>query len=186
LTKAIAEEHVLAAAQAGLDAVIVRPRFIWGLDDTTLLPRLLAAMRAGQWMWLGGGAQLTSTCHVANCVEGLILAAERGKRGEIYFLTDGQPVEVRAFMTALVATQGVTPSDKTISFGAAYALGTVVEGLWSVLRLFGVTKEPPLTRTAVLLMGQEMTVDDAKARRELGYQAKMSQEAGLLEMRASP
>ena len=38
---------------------------------------------------------------------------------------------------------------------------------------------PPVTRTAVLLIGQEVTVDDAKARRELGYRPVTEREAGL-------
>ncbi len=41
-----------------------------------------------------------------------------------------------------------------------------------------------MTRTALALMGTEVTVDDRKARRELGYVGKMSREAGLAEMRA--
>jgi hypothetical protein len=45
-------------------------------------------------------------------------------------------------------------------------------------------KHPPITRTALALLGHEVTVDDGKARRELGYAAKMTREAGLAEMRA--
>ena len=59
--------------------------------------------------------------------------------------------------------------------------------LWERGRFQSVTNrgEPPLSRTAVLLIGQEVTVDDRKARRELGYRAEMSVEAGLAEMRAA-
>ena len=146
------------------------------------MPRLLEAMKRGRWAWLGGGAQLTSTCHVANACEGLMLAAEKGKPGEIYFVTDGEPARVKDFMTAMVATQGVTPQDRKLPFGLAYALATVVDGVWGLFRLRG---EPPLSRTAVLLIGQEVTVDDRKARRELGYRAEMSVEAGLAEMQAA-
>jgi nucleoside-diphosphate-sugar epimerase len=183
LTKALAEREVAAAVARGLDAVILRPRFIWGKDDTTLLPRLEKAMRGGRWAWIGGGEQLTSTCHVANCCEGLILAAERGRKGEIYFVTDGEPISVRAMITALVATRGLTPPDKTIGFRTAWVAGAVAEGVWSVLNLFGSRSEPPITRTTALLMGQEVTVDDGKARRELGYRGEMSRAAGLSEMR---
>jgi nucleoside-diphosphate-sugar epimerase len=185
LTKALAERTVLDAVKAGQDAVIVRPRFVWGKGDTTLLPRLLAAMRAGRWAWLGGGDQLTSTCHVDNACEGLILAAERGEPGAIYFVTDGEPARVKDFITALVATQGVVPQDRRLGFRTAYALATVVDAVWGAARAFGVRSEPPLSRTAVLLMGQEVTVDDSRARRELGYQGRVTREAGLDEMTRS-
>jgi hypothetical protein len=58
----LAEDRVLAAT--GVEAVIVRPRFVWGKDDTTLLPRIVAAAREGRCAWIGGGRFLTSTCMV--------------------------------------------------------------------------------------------------------------------------
>jgi len=43
-------------------------------------------------------------------------------------------------------------------------------------------KKPPLTRTAFALMAHEVTVDDSKARRELGYVGKKKLAEGLAEM----
>lgn len=44
-------------------------------------------------------------------------------------------------------------------------------------------KEPPVTRTAIALIGQEVTLVDAKARRELGYTSHVSRAPGVAEMR---
>jgi len=44
---------------------------------------------------------------------------------------------------------------------------------------------PPITKTAIAVIGHEVTVDDSKARRELGYVGKVTREAGLAEMRAT-
>jgi hypothetical protein len=44
-------------------------------------------------------------------------------------------------------------------------------------------KEPPVSKTAIALVGGEVTVVDAKARKELGYVGTMSREAGLAEMK---
>lgn len=179
-TKGIAEERVLAANSSGLATVIVRPRFIWGRGDTTLLPVIIESVRRGKWRWIGGGHFPTSTCHVTNVCEGLILAAERGRGGEIYFLTDGAPVEFRAFVTELLRTQGVEPASGTIPRRAARVLAWGGELAWRTLRLGGA---PPLTRMTLSLVGQEVTVNDAKARRELGYTSAVSREAGLSAMR---
>ncbi len=54
-TKAQAEREALAASQARLDVVVVRPRFIWGRDDTTALPQLLKAVDSGKFAWIDGG-----------------------------------------------------------------------------------------------------------------------------------
>jgi nucleoside-diphosphate-sugar epimerase len=170
ITKGQAERIVLAARD--IETVIVRPRFVWGRGDTNLLPEFVDAVKAGKFVWIGGGHYLTSTTHVDNCVEGLLLAAERGKPGEIYFVTDGAPSEFRTFITRLLASAGVTAPDKSIPHWLAHAV--VVATMWM--------KRPPLTRTAFSLMAHEVTVDDSKARRELGYAGKKSLDEGFAEM----
>ncbi len=179
LTKGQAEERVLAANAPGFTTVIVRPRLIWGPGDTSLLAKIVLAVKDGRFMWIGGGHYLTSTCHVANVAEGAILAAERGRPGGIYFLTDGPPIESRAFLTALLATQGVDPGSRSAPRPLVGLIAAAGEFLWRALRLKGT---PPMTRTALLLIGEEVTVNDALARRELGYREVISREQGLREM----
>jgi nucleoside-diphosphate-sugar epimerase len=179
LTKGLAEERVLAANSPELETVIVRPRFIWGNDDTVLLPRFARAAESGRFMWFGDGRQLTSTCHVDNACQGLILAAERGRAGQIYFVTDGEPVEFRSFITAMLRTQGVEPGDRRMPRRLAWWLATAGEWTW---RLFNFEGAPLLTRSAVALIGVEVTVSDAKARRELEYEPLISREEGLRAM----
>ena len=169
LTKGLAEQAAVAAG-----AVVVRPRFIWGRGDTSVLPEIVAQVRAGKFAWIGGGHYLTSTCHVDNVVEGMLLAAERGRPGQIYFLTDGAPVDFRDFMTKLLATQGVDAGTRSLPRWLVRA--TVALTSWM--------KRPPITRTAFALIAHEVTVDDSKARRELGYTGGKSIEAGLAEMRS--
>jgi nucleoside-diphosphate-sugar epimerase len=101
-TKAEAEKRVLSVSSADFTTVVVRPRFIWGKGDTSLLPEIIDAVKAKRFAWFSGGRYLTSTCHVANCVEGMLLAAEKGRGGEAYFLTDGEPVVFRDFITELL------------------------------------------------------------------------------------
>lgn len=176
LAKGLAERAVLAAnGSDGLETVVVRPRFIWGKGDTTLLPELVDAVKSGKFAWIGGGRYLTSTAHVDNVVEGMLLAAEKGTPGEIYFLTDGEPVEFRDFITKLLATQGVDAGSRSIPRWLART--TVALTSWM--------KRPPLTKTAFALMAHEVTVDDSKARRELGYAGKKSIAEGLAEMTAT-
>jgi nucleoside-diphosphate-sugar epimerase len=178
-SKGLAEERVLAANSPDLTTVIVRPRLIWGAGDTTVLPPILQAVRAGAFVWFDGGHYLTSTCHVANVCEGVLLAAERGQGSAIYFLTDGPPIEFRSFLTALLRTQGVTPGTRSIPAWLARALAGGAEGMW---RLLHVRRALPLTRFRVRIIGEVVTVNDAKARRELGYRATVSREEGLRAM----
>jgi len=178
-TKARAEEVVLAANGEGFETVVLRPRLVWGTGDTTLLPELLAAVEAGRFAWIGGGRHLTSTTHVENVAEGLVLAAERGRPGEVYFVTDGDPVVFREFMSQLIAAQGIEPPERAVPAPVARLAAAASELAWRILPLKG---EPPLTRLAYWLSAQECTIDIAKARRELGYEPQMPRERGLREI----
>ena len=178
-SKAASEARVLAANGAGLETVVVRPRLIWGHGDTSLLPQLIGAVRDRRFRWIGGGRHLTSTCHVRNAVEGLLLAAEHGRAGEVYFVTDGAPVEFRDFLTRLLATQGVAMEAGSVPRGLATAIAILSEALWRRLPLRGA---PPLTRMVVQLFGREVTIDDRKARTELGYRGRVGIDEGLAEM----
>ena len=179
-TKAQAELAVRQASREGFETVVVRPRFVWGEGDTTLLPEMVATVEAGKWAWVGGGRNVTDTAHVDNVVEGLVLGAARGNPGEAYFVTDGEPVVFREFITALLATQGVEPPDRNLPARAAAPLASLCEALWK-LPLPG---EPPMTRFRSWLLTQECTIDISKAREELGYAPVVSQEQGLEAMRA--
>jgi nucleoside-diphosphate-sugar epimerase len=179
-TKNRAERLVVAANGARLRTVVVRPRFIWGNDDTSVLAALVGAVKAGRFMWMDGGRYPSSTCHVDNVCEGMLLAADKGRGGEAYFLTDGAPVELRGFVTQMLATRGVDPGGKSVPKWLVLPLARVSEWLWETFRLKG---EPPATRMAVHLFGEPVTVNDAKARRELGYRGRVSREAGLASLR---
>lgn len=175
-SKGRAEVIVLAAAAPGFATIIVRPRLVWGVGDTSVLPKFVAAVRAGRFRWIDHGKYPTSTCHVRNVCEGLLGAAERGRPGRVYFVTDGAPVEFREFLTALLRTQGVDPGTRSLPRAVAWPLAWATEHAWSVLRLGGA---PPIDRGALATVGQEVTVDDSRARRELGYVGAVSREAGL-------
>lgn len=179
-TKGASETLVRAANGPGLRTVVVRPRLIWGNDDSSVLTQLEHAVNAGRFMWIGDGRYPTSSCHVDNLCEGLLLAADKGRGGEVYFVTDGANVELREFVTAMLCTRGVDPGSRCVPHAVALALATVSEGLWDLL---GLRSAPPATRVAVRLFGEPVTVRDDKARRELGYVGKVSREQGLATLR---
>jgi nucleoside-diphosphate-sugar epimerase len=178
-TKAKAERLVRDANGDGLETVVVRPRFVWGRGDATLLPRIVEMVRSGRFRWVGGGRQLTATTHIDNTVEGLWLAATRGPAGGVYFVTDGEPVVFRDFMTAWVGTQGVEIPDKSVPPAVANAAARVAETLWRRLKRPG---NPPLTRFQVWVSSQECTIDISRAGRELDYRPVKSREDGLAEL----
>ncbi len=180
-TKARAEQLVLDASRDGFETVVVRPRFVWGRGDTTLLPTMVELVRSGRFAWIGGGRHCSSTTHVDNVVEGLILGATKGVPGSVYFVTDGEPVVFREFVTELLSTQEVQAPTRSIPAPVAHAMAVVGESAWRALPLPG---RPPLTRFAYWVSSQECTIRIEKARTELGYEPIRTIDDGLRELRA--
>lgn len=178
-SKAAAEQLVLAANGDGPETVALRPRLVWGRGDATVLPELVAAVRDGRFAWIDGGRHLTDTTHVDNVVHGLLLAAEHGRGGEAYFVTDGTPVPFREFVTDLLATQGVAAPTRTVPAALARPLTRLGERGWQLLRLRGA---PPLDYMTLWLASQECTIDTTKARTELGYLPRRGRAEGLAEL----
>jgi nucleoside-diphosphate-sugar epimerase len=181
-TKAKAEQAVRDANREGFETVVLRPRFVWGAGDTTLLPTMIEMIESGRFAWIGGGGNVTDTTHVENVVEGLLLAAEKGRAGEPYFVTDGTPVVMREFVTEMLSTQGVQAPDRTLPGWIAGPLAVGSEAAWRLLPLPG---RPPLNRFSSWIMTQECTIEISKARRELSYEPVVSKEEGMAELRAA-
>src|SRR3954453_17120342 len=146
-TKAKAEQAVRDANRdGGFETVVIRPRFVWGRGDPSILPSILQTIKGGQFRWSGGGRPRTSTTPVDNTVEGLVLGATKGSPGGVYFVTDGDPVVFRDFVTDLGGTQGVEPPNGELPAPGARAVAATAEAAWRALQL---GSRPPITRFAV-------------------------------------
>lgn len=86
-TKKLAEDKVLEASKRGLDAVIINPSTVYGQGDITLNSGfLIKSIYNGRLKIAPPGG--TSVVSVDDVVEGIILAAEKGKKGERYILSN--------------------------------------------------------------------------------------------------
>lgn len=176
-TKNEAEKVALKANSGSLEVVVVRPRFIWGKDDSVVLPELIKAVQGGYLKWVDGGSYLVSTCHVDNVVEGILLAATVGKPGEAYFLTDGKPVKFKEFVGPMLSAVGVIPPTSSMPLNVVWAAATICEWACAVVGC-----KPVISRQELVVMGQEMTVNDQKARKELGYRGHITVAGGLKDL----
>ncbi|MBL8678889.1 MAG: NAD-dependent epimerase/dehydratase family protein [Myxococcales bacterium] len=181
-SKAEAERRVLAANASDFHTVSIRPRLVWGPRDASVLPAVLRMAREGSWSWLDGGRHETSTTHVQNVCAALELALEHGRGGEAYFVVDDGTRTMRSFLSALAETQGVALPDRSAPSAVVRPLSALIEGTW---RLVGAKRTPPMTRFAIAMMSSSITIDDRRARRELGYRPEISVDAGIAAMKAA-
>ena len=186
-TKTIAEKAVLAANNADLATIALRPRLIWGPGDQQLLPRLVERAKAGRLRFVGDGNNRIDTTYIDNAAQAHFdafdhLAPGAACAGKAYFISNGEPRAVREIVNALLAAAGAPQVTRTIPFRAAYAIGAVCEGLWPLLRLKG---EPPMTRFLAEQLSTTHWYSMEPATRDIGYAPKVTVAEGLERLRAS-
>jgi nucleoside-diphosphate-sugar epimerase len=179
-TKALAEQAVCDASRAGFETIVLRPRFIWGPGDQTILPLLQKMAAGGGWMWIDHGRAVTSTTHIENLVDAIELALTKGQPGKAYFILDDSERSMEAMLSGLAASVGVVLSDRSIPYWLADTIAAMSEGVWRLLRLSG---DPPLTRHAAMVMARDCILIGTKAKNELGYRARVTVEEGLAALR---
>jgi len=163
--------------EKGLPVAIVRPGFIYGERDRTVLPKLLSALRRGTFAYFGSGEQVLNCVHVKNLVHAIFLAAEVPEAvGEVFNITDGQRVTKRQFVSRVAELAGLKPPRRTIPRGVAKVLATVVE---RVAKARGATRPPLINKARYKFLGLNLDYSIEKARRVLGYEPPVSFEQGI-------
>lgn len=183
-TKAIAEKMVVRASQQGLPVIILRPHLIWGPEDNHLVPGIIS--RAGRLKVIGPEDDLVDTIYVDNAADAHILAAEKlaensGLSGNIYFISQDEPVSKWTMANAFLAAAGLPPIRGRVSGKTAYAAGWLFEHIYRVLNI---KKDPPMTRFAAKEMATSHWFDISKAKQDLGYTPRVSTAEGLKRLEA--
>lgn len=185
-TKATAERRALEAASERLKVCALRPHLIWGPGDHHLFPRVLAAARAGKLRIVGDGANQVDVTHVDTAADvhlGALDALLAGRaNGRAYFVSQGEPVKLWDFINRLVVGAGLPPITRRIPLRRAYALGALMEGLWTLLPLKG---EPPMTRFVAVELAKDHWFDVSAARRDLGLKPAVDTWAELDRLAAT-
>ena len=183
-TKAYAEKAVRDANDPanGFETIVIRPRFVWGPGDETLMPVLKRMSEAGQFAWVDGGRHKTSTTYIGNLVYAMKLALTKGHGGEAYFvLDDGGPVSFREFLPKLTEASGFQLAGRDVSARVVRSIAFLAEKAWRALPLSGA---PPLTRFGANILSHECILIDAKARAQMGYIPPFTRSQGLSALAA--
>jgi nucleoside-diphosphate-sugar epimerase len=180
-TKAQAEQLVLQANDKALATVALRPHFIWGPGDNHLVPRLIVRAKAGSLRRIGRKKNLVDCVYVDNAAHAHLLAADRlwpGSpiAGKIYFISQGDPRPLWELISLILRAAGLPPVEQTIPPALAYMAGWFSE---IVHKLFRNQSEPKLTRFLVRELSTAHWFDISAARRDLGYEPKISIEEGI-------
>ncbi|MEC8495869.1 MAG: NAD-dependent epimerase/dehydratase family protein, partial [Planctomycetota bacterium] len=172
-TKRIAEERVGEAVSEGLEAIILRPRGLYGPGDPAIFPRIVAALEAGRLPILGRGDNLADITYIDNVVDALLCAARAGPEavGKIYNITNGDPVPLWPLVDRLADELRLARPRWRLPVPVALVVAWLLEVLHSTVVRGG---EPRMTRYSVAVLARTITLDIGAARRELGYAPRVT------------
>ena len=109
---------MLAANDATLATVALRPRLIWGPGDNQLLPRLVERARSGRLRFVGGGHNRIDTTYIDNAAQAHLDALDhlharrRLRRHAPTSSPTANPRPVREIVNGLLRAAGAPPVDK--------------------------------------------------------------------------
>jgi nucleoside-diphosphate-sugar epimerase len=124
--------------------------------------------------------------YVDNAAEAHVLALDRlapgsAIAGKTYFISNGEPIDLYDFVNRILATAGLQPVTKTVAVWQAKLAGRVLERVYALFRLTG---EPAMTRFLAGQLSTSHWYDISAAKRELGYEPKVSIAEGLTRLGA--
>jgi nucleoside-diphosphate-sugar epimerase len=177
-SKKLGEDRVNAAAQTGLETIILRPKAVFGPGDTSLLPRLIAAARAGRLPQIGDGTNEIDLTPVENVVEALCLCRDAPPEaaGRTYTITGGESAPVWDVIRRILTALGLPYPNRQVPVGAALAAASLME-----MRALLTKKEPMLTRYSALILARTQTYDISAAHRFLNYKPVISLSDGVAQ-----
>jgi len=178
-TKSIAEQVVIKAAGQGLMTIILRPHLIWGPGDKHFVPRIIA--RANRLVRVGNGKNLIDTVYIDNAADAHILAADALEKnpklsGNIYFISQGDPVPLWDMINHILKAAGLAPVKRSMPRNMAWLIGVMLELAY---RSFNITKEPRMTRFLADELAKAHWFDISAAGKDLGYAPRISIKEGL-------
>ncbi len=101
--------------------------------------------------------------------------------GRAYFLSQGEPVNCWQWIDEVLAIAGLPPVEKSISSGAAYTVGAMLEAVWKIL---GRTDDPRMTRFLALQLATSHYFNISRAKADFGYAPRISTAEGMRRLAA--
>jgi nucleoside-diphosphate-sugar epimerase len=163
--------------------VVLRPGFIYGPRDRTVLPQLINTLRHRMLRYLGFSSRAMNTIYVGNLVDAVFLAIEKQQAiGNVYNLTDGEFVSKKRFIESITSALDL-PKPRPVPVPLFIARIVARSTEW-MARKTGSNAPPRLTQARLKFLGLNLDFSIERARRELGYQPRVPFDKAMEETMA--
>ena len=175
LTSKVLAEKELLKRKEKIQIIILRPPVIWG-PGMRIMEEFRSTIEKIGFPTIGDPDHHLATCHIDNLNAAIIKSIMNDHVHGIYHVSDQEKVKARIFMRDLIKGYGMKMGNMRLPKNMAMIMGGMMEFIWST---FNVKGNPPISTIIVHIMGTEFTINDSKAREELGYQDIISVAEGL-------
>jgi nucleoside-diphosphate-sugar epimerase len=164
------------ARQHQFPIVKLRPGFMYGEGDRTVLPRLVDLLRTGRMMMLGNGEKLLDNTYVGNLADAVMLAIETpGINGQTFNIRDERLVTRTEYVQTVAEYLGLPFPHRAPLWLAKAAVGPIKAGA----RLLHMKHAPILTHARLKFMALNLDFSITKAKRQLGYAPTVDFQEGI-------
>jgi len=177
ISKLNAEKQVLRMVnENGLPAVIIRFSMVYGPGDWRDILKLTRLAKKGLFPKIGNKPKLTPLIHVDDAIEGLLLASQKGRIGEIYLITNSRSEPFDNLRLILQKSLGIKRFPLYIPEWTALLIASLVETVFMAMG-----KQPPVSRKNIESTLADRVFSIEKASKELGFSPAVDPKIGLKE-----
>jgi len=152
--------------------IILRPRAIHGLGDTTLLPRIRNARLFDRQLIIGNGRNVISLTYVFNIAYAIDLILEKDLKGfDVFNIADDCTVTVEDIIDTFNKTLGKSTKKIHVPSSLLFGVGWLLEKLTA---LTGKNFSGNINRYTVMQMSRDYTLNISKAKEILGYKPEIT------------
>ena len=174
-TKLEGEKAALRFAEEGSDVVVVRPGWAYGPGDKRTF-KLIKAVCSGRFIMATRGKGFQTPVYVDDLVKGILLAGEKGQKGEVYHLAGSEIMTVRNMVDEIATACGKKLSRLYLPLLPARLAALILEKGFAPLR-----REPPLSRSKLSFFIHSKPLSIDKAKRDLGYAPEIDFRKGMAQ-----
>lgn len=184
-SKIEAEKKVIAFSGTGkTQTCAIRPHVIFGAGDNRFVPAILSKAQQGKLSrCVGNRDKLSDFTYISNLTDAVLAAEQRlapgaAACGQVYFVTNGEPMAFFDFVDMLLAQAGYPTIKGKVPYWLAYSVAAIAEGI-DTLKGGTLNAEDGMTRFAIRYMVTHHYYSIEKAKRELDWSPKVSLAEGV-------
>ena len=158
-----------AAKRHGVDLVILRPSWVYGIGCPRT-EKLIGALRRGRFFYIGAAKNLRHPVFISDFLEGMWLAANVAEplAGATFNIAGPRWMTVQEMVTTFATAINARPPTLRIPRSVGYAAGWVAELVGAVLKI-----NPPISRRTLAFFENDNAFDISAARTRLKYEPRV-------------